>query len=67
MFLERQMHSGNASRGEAVPRGQFIQRVVDEWDFRSLVMERYFQIAGARRAPSPPAARRSEAHRALPD
>ena len=67
MLLDRQMHSGNASRREVMPGGQFIQRVMDEWDFRSLAMERYFQVAGARRAFSPPATRRMEAHRALPD
>jgi hypothetical protein len=61
------MHSGNASRSEVMPGGQFIQCVVDEWDFRSLAMERYFQVAGARRAISLPAARRIEAHRARPD
>ena len=67
MLLERQMQPGNASRGEAMPAGQLVQRTVDERNFRNLVMEGYFQAAGARRAFSPPAARRVEAYRATPD
>lgn len=67
MFLKRQMQVSDASRREAMPDGQFVQRIADDRDFRSLVMERYFQAAEARRAFSPPAARRVEAHRATPD
>ena len=67
MFLERQMQPGNASSREVMPGGQFVQRIVNERDVRSLVMERYFQAAGARPAFSPPAARRIESHRATPD
>ena len=40
MFLERQVQTGNTPRGEVVSDGQFVQRVVDERDFRSLAVER---------------------------